>query len=143
MNLDAIVTVLDNLEGLTGNVKIGQPAQIEGIANGPFVWITDAMESAPPSERINTPSIQRIECRVGLAIGATTFADMAEIRETVRWALIDLYPDGEPGDPMAYRGGRLDFVDPGWAVWRDEYSYAYYVDMLNKPVEPEPVPEEP
>ena len=133
MNLDAIVAQLETVTGLAGNVKIGQPAQLESIANGPFVWLTDAMESAPSSTRINQPSIQRIECRVGLAIGATTFADMTSIREAVRWAITDLFPDGEDGDPLQFRGGRLDFVDPGWAIWRDEYAYAYYVDLLNQP----------
>lgn len=142
MNLGAIVTQLETVTGLSGNVAIGQPERIEGITSGPYVWLSEAMESSSPSTRINQPSIQRIDCRVGITIGAQTMSDVLSVRETIRWALIDLDPEGTAGcEPLAYRGGQLAFLDPGWTFWRDEYAYAYYVDLLNPPVVPDPDPE--
>ena len=144
MNLDAIVTAIEGVTGLSGNVQIGQPERIEGITGGPYAWLSEAMESATPSGRVNQPSIQRIDCRVGITIGAQTMADAVETREAIRWALIDLDPEGTAGaEPLQYRGGQLAFLDPGWTFWRDEYAYSYFIDLLNPPVVPEPDPEEP
>ena len=144
MNLDAIVTAIDGVTGLSGNVQIGQPERIEGITSGPYAWLSEAMESAAPSGRVNQPSIQRIDCRVGITIGAQSMADVLETREAIRWALIDLDPEGTAGaEPLQYRGGQLAFLDPGWTFWRDEYAYSYFIDLLNPPVVPDPEPEEP
>jgi hypothetical protein len=144
MNLDAIVTAIEGVTGLSGNVQIGQPERIEGITSGPYAWLSEAMESAAPSGRVNQPSIQRIDCRVGITIGAQSMADVLETREAIRWALIDLDPEGTAGaEPLQYRGGQLAFLDPGWTFWRDEYAYSYFIDLLNPPVVPDPEPEEP
>jgi hypothetical protein len=141
MNLDAIVTQLETVDGLSGNVQIGQPERIEGITSGPYAWLSEAMESASPSGRVNQPSIQRIDCRVGITIGAQAMADVLSTREAIRWALIDLDPEGTAGaEPLQFRGGQLAFLDTGWTYWRDEYAYSYYVDLLNPPEEPEPDP---
>lgn len=141
MNLSGIVSQIEQVTGLDGNVQIGQPAQLTGINNGLYAWLTDVLETAGPSGRIGCPSIQRIECRIGITIGATDLDTLITARDAVRLELIDYQPETEPsGDPIQFRAGRLEFLDPGWVGWRDEYSYNYYVDMNNLP---EPPPEEP
>jgi hypothetical protein len=144
MNLSGIVTQLQTVNGLTSNVQVGQPERIESISQGPYAWVSDAMESATPSGRINQPSIQRIDCRIGITIGAQDMDDVLETREAIRWAMVDFFPESTAGaEPMQYRGGQLAFLDPGWTYWRDEYAFSYYIDLLNPPEEPEPVPEGP
>jgi hypothetical protein len=132
MNLSGIVTQLQTVTGLSGNVVIGLPAQIEGIASGPYAWITDVLETSQPSGRVNQPSIQRISTRVAVTFGAQDFEDVLTVRDAARLALIDYQPDA-PGDPLQYRQGRLEFLDGGWTYWRDEYEFAYYIDMLEQP----------
>lgn len=135
MNLSGIVSQIENVEELDGQVQIGQPAQLTGISNGLYAWIVDVMEAAQPSGRVNVPSIQRIEVRIAVVIGATTFDAMLTARDAVRIELIDYQPD-EQGDPLQFRLGRLEFLDPGWVYWRDEYTYSFYLDMNALPPTP-------
>jgi hypothetical protein len=139
MNLDAIVTAIEGVTGLSGNVQIGQPERIEGITSGPYAWVSDVREIGSPSPRTNQPSIQRITTRVGITIGAQSYSDVLSAREAVRWALIDLYPMTTAGaEPVQFSTGDLAFLDAGWTFWRDEYAYSYFIDLLNPPVVPEP-----
>jgi hypothetical protein len=134
MNLSGIVSQMEQVEGLSGNVQIGQPATLAGINNGLYGWLTDVLETAGPSSRIGCPSIQRMECRIGITLGATDLDTLIAARDAVRINLIDYQPEaGSSGDPLQFRGGRLDFLDPGWVLWRDEYAYSYYIDMNNLP----------
>lgn len=131
MNISSIVTQLEGVTGLSGKVVVGQPAQTDSLSSGPACWITDLMESAAPSGRINQPSIQRIESRLGLVLGNVSLDTIISLRDAVRVALIDFQPDA-PGDPIQFRSGRLEFSDAGFTLWRDEYAFAYYVDLLEQ-----------
>lgn len=129
MNLSAIITQLETVDGLDGKVVVGQPAQTDSLSVGPVCWISDLLETATPNQRVNTPAIQRIEVRLGLTLGAADLDSLLATRDAIRLAMIDFQPDA-PGDPLIFRGGRLDFLDPGYVLWRDEYSYSFYIDML-------------
>lgn len=132
MNISGIVTQLETVSGLNGKVVVGQPAQTDSISSGPACWISDLTETAAPSGRISQPSIQRVECRLGLLLGNVSLDTIVSLRDAVRLAMIDFQPIA-PGDPIQFRAGRLEFSDAGFTLWRDEYAYAYYIDMLEQP----------
>ena len=129
MNIDAIVTQLETVTGLTGKVAVGQPAQTESLSTGPTCWITDISESAGPNTRVNAPALQRIDTRLGIVLAGVDLDSVLTRRDAVRSALIDFQPDA-PGDPITYRAGRMEFLDPGIVLWRDEYEFAFYFDAL-------------
>lgn len=129
MNLFGIVTRLESIYDLTGKVEVGLPPQTDSLSLGPRCWISDISETASPSGRVNTPSIQRVVCTVGIIITGSGITDILNLRDSVRLALIDFQPDA-PGDPMIYKSGRMEFLDAGIVVWRDEFSFTYYVDLL-------------
>ena len=129
MNIDAIVTQLETVTGLNGKVAVGQPAQTDSLSSGPTCWITDISESAGPNTRVNAPALQRIDARLGIVLAGADLDSVLATRDAVRSALIDFQPDA-PGDPITYRAGRMEFLDPGIVLWRDEYSFAFYYDGL-------------
>jgi hypothetical protein len=129
MNIDGIVTQLETVEGLSGKVVVGLPPETASLANGPTVWITDLAETAGANQRINAPALQRIEVRLGLVMGTATLDDLLPLRDAVRDAIIDYLPESN-GDPITYRAGRMEFLDAGYTVWRDEYAYSFYFDHL-------------
>ena len=61
---------------------------------------------------------------------STATAGVLTTRDAVRNALIDYKPDA-PGDPITFRAGRLEFLDPGIVLWRDDYEFSFYFDGLN------------
>ena len=129
MNIDGIVTQLETVEGLSGKVAVGQPATTDSLGNGPTCWITDISESAGPNTRINAPALQLIDARLGITLAGADINDVLAMRDAVRLALIDFEPS-VPGDPITYRAGRLEFLDPGIVLWRDEYTWTQYLDLL-------------
>lgn len=129
MNLFGIVTRLESIYDLTGKVEVGLPPQTDSLSLGPRCWISDISETAAPSGRVNTPSIQRVTCTVGIIITGSGITEILNLRDSVRLALIDFQPDS-PGDPMSYKSGRMEFLDAGITVWRDEFSFTYNVDLL-------------
>jgi hypothetical protein len=67
--------------------------------------------------------------RLGLVIGAADLSEVLPLRDAIRSALIDYLPESN-GDPITYRAGRMEFLDAGYTVWRDEYAYSFYFDRL-------------
>jgi hypothetical protein len=132
MNIDGIVTQLETVTGLSGKVVVGLPPQTDSLSSGPKVWITDIAETASPSGRINQPSIQKVDCRIGIVTSGADLTEILPLRDGIRTTLIDYQPETQAsGDPLSYRAGRMEFLDAGYVVWRDEFSYTYYVDLLN------------
>lgn len=129
MNIAGLVTRLQTVTGLSGKVVVGLPPQTDSLSTGPKVWITDISETASPSTRINQPSIQRIECRIGVVTTGADLTAILPLRDSIRATLIDYTPETS-GDPIGYRAGRMEFLDAGITVWRDEFAYSYYVDLL-------------
>lgn len=129
MNIDGIVTQLETVEGLSGKVAVGQPATTDSLGNGPTCWITDISESAGPNTRVNAPALQRIDARLGITLAGADLDAVLTMRDAVRSVLIDYQPDA-PGDPITYRAGRMEFLDPGIVLWRDDYAFAFYYDGL-------------
>jgi hypothetical protein len=129
MNIDGIVTQLETVEGLNGKVVVGQPATTDSLGNGPTCWITDISESAGPNTRVNAPALQRIDARLGITLAGADLDAVLTMRDAVRAALIDYQPDA-PGDPITYRAGRMEFLDPGIVLWRDEYTWTKFLDLL-------------
>ena len=129
MNIDGIVTQLQTVEGLSGKVAVGQPATTDSLGNGPTCWITDISESAGPNTRVNAPALQRIDARLGITLAGADLDAVLSMRDAVRSALIDYQPDA-PGDPITYRAGRMEFLDPGIVLWRDEYTWTQFLDLL-------------
>lgn len=129
MNIDAIVTRLESVTGLAGKVAVGQPAMTDSLGTGPMCWITDLSESAGDNTRVNSPALQRIEARLGLTMGSADINALLTLRDAIRISLVDFAPT-ENGDPMTYRAGRLEFLDPGYVLWRDDYTFAFYFDQL-------------
>lgn len=126
MNLSAIVSRLESIPGMTGKVIVGIPAQMESIAIAPYVWITSVVESGSESPIVG-PVRQRVQLRVELTVGARNLADMNSIRDQVWAKILNFKPDNDY-DPMVFRVGRMEFGDPGWFLWRDEFLTAYYRD---------------
>ena len=129
MNIDGIVTQLETVTGLSGKVAVGQPATTDSLGNGPTCWITDISESAGPNTRVNAPALQRIDARLGITLAGADLDAVLTMRDAVRSALIDYQPDA-PGDPITYRAGRMEFLDPGIVLWRDEYTWTQFLDLL-------------
>lgn len=132
MNIDGIVAQLETVSGLSGKVVVGLPPQTDSLASGPSVWITDLAESAGPNTRVNAPALQKIEVRLGLVMGTATLDDLLPLRDAVRDAIIDFQPESN-GDRITYRAGRMEFLDAGYTVWRDEYAYSFFFDHLETP----------
>lgn len=122
--LSAIIARLNSIPGLNGLVSLGVPAQMEALGNAPHVWITDVAESGTPSPILG-PVRQAISFNMEVTCGASTAAAMMEARDQVRAALVGFQADAG-ADPMVYVAGRIDFTDPGWSLWRDEYRTGYY-----------------
>ena len=129
MNIDGIVTQLETVAGLSGKVAVGQPATTDSLGNGPTCWITDLSESAGPNTRVNAPALQLVDARLGITLAGADINAVLAMRDAVRLALIDFEPN-VPGDPITYRAGRLEFLDPGIVLWRDEYTWTQYLDLL-------------
>ena len=129
MNIATLVSRLETVSGLSGKVAVGSPMQTDSLATGPAVWISDITEGAGSNQRTNAPALQRVEVRVGITASAATLSALMTLRDSIRAKLVD-YQMSEPGDPMTYRTGRMEFLDPGIVLWRDEFSYSYYYDML-------------
>ena len=125
MNIDALIARLETVTGLAGRVVVGTPTQLEHVGDDPMAWISGLMESASPNHRVNSPAIQRIDVTAEITLGAKTLDQVQTTRDDVRVALVDFQPE-PPGDPMIFRGSQMEFVDPGWVIWRDEYLYSYY-----------------
>jgi hypothetical protein len=129
MNISGIVTQLETVTGLNNKVVVGLPPETASLATGAKCWITDISETAGPSLRVNTPSIQKVECRIGLVTTGNDLTDILPLRDSIRATLIDYQPELK-GDPITYRAGRMEFLDAGITVWRDEFAFSYYVDLL-------------
>lgn len=132
MNIGGIVAQLETVTGLDGKVVVGLPPQTDSLSSGPTVWITDLAESAGPNTRVNAPALQKIEVRLGLVMGTATLDALLPLRDAVRDAIIDFQPEST-GDRITYRAGRMEFLDAGYTVWRDEYAYSFYFDHLETP----------
>lgn len=129
MNIGGIVTQLETVTGLSGKVVVGLPPQTDSLSTGAKCWITDISETAGPSLRVNTPSIQKVDCRIGVVLTGADLPSILPMRDSIRTTLIDYQPESS-GDPITYRAGRMEFLDAGIAAWRDEFSFTYYVDLL-------------
>lgn len=126
MNISAIVTELETIPGMAGKVTVGIPAQMEGLSGAPYVWITSIVEGGGDSPIVG-PVRQRVELRVELTVGARDLNSMLIARDEVWAKMLNFQPD--PGyDPITFRIGRMEFGDPGWFLWRDEFRTSYYKD---------------
>lgn len=121
--LEAIVDRIDAVYGLTGGCQVGMPAQLENVSGSPYAWITNVIETAGDSPIIG-PVRQRLLFRVEVTCGDRTLNGLLHARGHIREALLNyiVTPDYEP---MTFRAGRMEFADPGWYLWRDEYITAY------------------
>lgn len=126
MNLAAIVTHLETIPTLAGRVVVGIPAQMESLSAAPYVWVTSVMEGGGDSP-ITGPVRQKIELRVELTVGARNLESMLDIRDQV-WASMLNFQVDSGHEPMAFRIGRMEFGDPGWFLWRDEFRTSYFKD---------------
>lgn len=126
MNLSALITQLETVSDLTGKVMVGMPAQLENIGSAPYAWLTNIVETAGGSP-VTGPVRQRVDLRVEITVGAQTLDGMLSVRDDIRAALIGFQIDGGH-DPMTFRAGRMEFADPGWNLWRDDYATAYYIN---------------
>ena len=122
--LSAIIARLNSIPGLNGLVSLGVPAQMESLGSAPHVWITDVSESGGASPILG-PVRQVISFSMEVTCGASTATAMMEARDQVRAALVGFQAD-EGSDPVVFVGGRIDFTDHGWSLWRDEYRTGYY-----------------
>lgn len=126
MNLTAIVAQLETVPELYGKVVVGMPAQMESIGNAPYAWVTAIVEEGGSSPVIG-PVRQRIGCRLDVMVGTRTLEDMSLVRESITNALLNFQPD-KSYEPMTFSAGNMEFGDPGWFYWRDEYHTAYWRD---------------
>lgn len=126
MNIAAIVTQLETIPGLTGRIVVGIPAQMENLAVSPYVWITSIMEGGGDSPILG-PVRQKVELRLELTVGARNLDSMLTIRDQVWAKMLNFQPDSGY-EPMAFRIGRMEFGDPGWFLWRDEFRTSYFKD---------------
>ena len=125
MKLQEIVDQLETVPALAGKVSVGIPAMMENVASSPFAWITSVVEQAGNSP-VTGPVRQLVDLRVEVTVGARNLNDMLEVRDAATAALINFQPDLSY-TPMTFRMGRMEFGDPGWFLWRDEYLTSYYL----------------
>jgi len=123
--LEAIVERIDATMGLTGGCEVGMPAQLESLSTVPMAWITNVIETAGNSP-VTGPVRQRLELRVEVTVGARTLGSMLGARDAIRDSLLS-YIVNSDYEPMIFRSGRMEFADPGWCLWRDEYVTARYL----------------
>jgi hypothetical protein len=125
MKLQEIVDQLETVPALAGKVSVGIPAMMENVASSPFAWITSVIEQAGNSP-VTGPVRQLVDLRVEITVGARNLNDMLEVRDAAAAALINFQPD-LTYTPMTFRAGRMEFGDPGWFLWRDEFLTSYYL----------------
>ena len=125
MLLQAYVDRINSITTLSGKVSIGFPAQMEGISSSPYVWITDVMETAGSSP-VTGPVRQEIELRLMVAVGTMSLDTLMATRDAVKDVLLNFTPDPEYA-PMEFKNGKMEFSDPGWWFWRDEFVTRYYM----------------
>lgn len=125
MKLQEIVDQLETVPALAGKVTVGMPAMLENISGSPFAWITSVIQQAGNSP-VTGPVRQLVDLRIEITVGARTLNEMLEVRDAATAALINFQPD-LTYTPMTFRLGRMEFADPGWFLWRDEYMTSYYL----------------
>lgn len=128
MNLAAIIAQLETIPGMSGRVVVGIPAQMENLSTAPYVWVTSVVEGGGSSPVVG-PVRQRVELRMELTVGARNLQSMLDIRDQV-WAKMLNFQADSGYDPMEFRIGRMEFGDPGWFLWRDEFRTSYYKDSV-------------
>lgn len=126
MIIHEIITQLETVPALMGKVYLGVPAQMESLSQAPYVWVTSINEAGGTSPILG-PVRQRIEYRFELTVGARNADDMETIRNAVKGAMLNFQPIPE-SDPIIFRAGRMEFGDPGWFLWRDEFRTSYFED---------------
>jgi hypothetical protein len=99
---------------------------MENLASSPYVWITSVMEGGSDSP-VTGPVRQKVELRVELTVGARNLGTMLDMRDQVWAKMLNFQPDPNY-EPMAFRIGRMEFGDPGWMLWRDEFRTSYFKD---------------
>lgn len=125
MLLQAYLTRLNSIPLLAGKVEIGLPAQFESVASSPHGWITSVLEVAGESP-VTGPVRQSVELRLGVSVGARDMASMIQARDAIKTSMLGFTPDPEYA-PMEFRMGQMEFSDPGWWFWRDEFMTRYYL----------------
>ena len=98
---------------------------MENLASSPFAWVTSLIEQAGKSP-VSGPVRQLVDLRIEITVGARNLSDMLEVRNASTHALLNFQPDPSY-TPMTFRTGRMEFGDPGWFLWRDEYLTSYYL----------------
>lgn len=126
MIIHEVITKLETIPALMGKVYLGVPAQMESLSQAPYVWVTSIAENGGGSPVLG-PVRQRIEYRFELTTGARNAADMEAIRNAVMGAMLNFQPNAGC-DPIIFRAGRMEFGDPGWFLWRDEFRTSYFED---------------
>lgn len=128
--LSAIVGQLDTVTDLKGKVLVGQPERLEHLDDAPYAWISNVYEPANGNQRATGPVCQRVQLRVEVTTAARGWADMLSVRDDTRAKLIGFLP-AATCRPMEYQSGRMEFSDPGWCLWRDEYLTDYYLEATS------------
>lgn len=123
--LASIVSRLQSIPGMASSVVIGSPAQMESLGSSPHIWITDVSESGGDSPVLG-PVRQRILMRIEVTSGARTLNAMTDLRDAIRSALVNYCPNN--AEPIKFGGGRMEFLDPGWVLWRDDFLTAYFYE---------------
>lgn len=124
MLLQAYVERLNGIPSLAGKVVVGLPSQMENISSSPYAWISGVMEEARSSPVIG-PVRQIVTLRIEVSVGARDIDSMMDTRTAVKDAMLNFHPDPSDYAPMEFRMGRMEFADPGWWFWRDEYVTDY------------------
>lgn len=128
MNLDALVTQLETVSGL--QVEVGSPAKLENLTNAPYCWITSVVEQGSSSAVVG-PVRQRIEATIDLMVGARTLSELTTARNGILAALLNFQP-GTGYVPMTYQSGSMEFGDPAWFYWHDQFGTAFWIDTCEQ-----------
>lgn len=123
MKLQEILDQLETVTELAGKIVVGMPERLENIGSAPYAWITNIVQTGGQSPILG-PVREKIELRVEITIGARTLGEMLAVREKLTAALLNFQPDPSY-DPIRFRIGRMEFTDPGWVLWRDEFVTGY------------------
>lgn len=111
---------------------------LEGALPGayPSAYVLPLSETATPAE-LHDSDEQRIEARFAVelmvkhaaqaASGGPAQEELETLREEIKAALIGWQP-GALFTPVAFAAGRLLDFSGGLAVWRDEFTTAYYTE---------------
>jgi len=113
-------------------------AAVKGVPDAvPAAFVFVKEEASAPTHRATGPVLQRVEADVAVLIvagnvsdaqGAAVAADLEDLKDAVRAALVGFVPTLTAGEPLQHVSGQLVQFKGGYAWHEDLYSAVTHIE---------------